>query len=76
MNKLIDDIYSELKEKYGLSKVEIERITDAQFKATAIHIERYTMKDIKWIHLGKIKPSDYIKHKIERDERAKLVTEI
>lgn len=69
MNQLINDIYTELKAKYGISRTEIERITDSQFKVAEDNIRAYTMKDIKWINLGKIRPSEYIKHKKAKDER-------
>lgn len=69
MNQLINDLYTELKEKYGISRTEIERITDSQFKVTEDNIRAYTLKDIKWINLGKIKPSEYILHKKAKDER-------
>mgnify|MGYP001574534573 CR=1 FL=1 len=71
MSVLIE-IYKELREKYpDLSTTEIERITDAQFKVTTICINEYRMKDIKWMHLGKIRPSEYIKHREERNARQK-----
>ncbi len=69
MNVLIS-IYKELRKKYpNVSTQEIERITDSQFKVTEESIRAYAMKDIKWMHLGKIRPSDYIKHRKERDAR-------
>ena len=56
---LIKDILPQLKEKYGLSYSELERIIDSQFKCTQIHIENKTIKSIKWYNLGKVKPSTF-----------------
>lgn len=67
MNTLIDNIFSELKTKHGLTKYEIERIVDTQFKVTVDHIESSDLRSVKWIHLGKIRPSDYYEHKIKQE---------
>lgn len=57
---LIKELFPTLKEKYGLSYDELERILDSQFKCTQFHIESKTTKTIKWANLGKIKPSTYL----------------
>lgn len=69
MNALIETIITELREKHKLSRYDIERIIDSQFKYTVEHIEASKLDSVKWMHLGKIRPSDYYEHKIKRDVR-------
>lgn len=57
---LINDLLPILKEKYGLTYDQLERIIDSQFDYTKICIENRTTKSIKWANLGKIKPSNYL----------------
>ena len=59
MNQQIDEIYTMLKNKYGISKVEIERITDSQFKVLENNIKTRGNKVVNLIYLGKFKPSKY-----------------
>ena len=69
MNQLIDNIFKELKEEHSISKSEVEYIVDSQFKLTTILMgDRKNLKDIKWMYLGEIRPSDFIQHKRRRDE--------
>jgi hypothetical protein len=70
MNQLIDSIFTELKARHSLSKAEIERIVDTQFKLTVDHMESSDLRSVKWIHLGKIRPSDYYEHKINNERKA------
>jgi hypothetical protein len=67
MNPLIEDIITELRGKYKLSRYDLERIIDSQFKYTVEHIEASKLDNVKWMHLGKIRPSDYYEHKIKRE---------
>lgn len=76
MNVLINNIFTELKDKYGLSRYEIERIVDSQFKFTVEHIANQNVKSVKWMHLGKIRPSEYLKHKIEKEQQNEVAKEI
>lgn len=57
MNPLIEDIYTVLKDKYGMSKTEIERITNTQFKVLENNIKTRSKKVVNLIYLGKVKPS-------------------
>jgi len=59
MNPLINEIYDILKNKYGISKVEIERITDSQFKVLENNIKTRGNRVVNLIYLGKFKPSKY-----------------
>lgn len=59
MHPVIDEILSELKEETGISKVELERMTDVQFKMVREHIESRDPRPITLIHLGKVKMSDW-----------------
>jgi hypothetical protein len=56
---LIDDVLTELKAKYGISKIELERIVDSQFKVARLNIEEKSLKTVNLIHLGKIAPSPW-----------------
>ena len=64
MNRLIDDILTEMKIKHGISKYELEKIIDSQFK---VLMDTMQLKQIKTVHLkglGKVKPSTFfIKYK-------------
>lgn len=60
MNQQIEDIYTLLKQQYGLSKVEIERIINAQFKTLEENIKTRGNKVVNLIYLGKVKPSKYL----------------
>ena len=57
MNQLIEEIYNVLKDKYGISKVEIERITNTQFKVLENNIKTRGNKVVNLIYLGKVNPS-------------------
>ena len=59
MNQLIEEIYDVLKVKHGISKVEIERIVNTQFKVLENNIKTRGNKVVNLIYLGKIKPSKY-----------------
>lgn len=62
----IDSILEELKAKYGISKVELERIVDTQFKVAYDAIEAKTIKSIKFANLGKIRPSTFLINNYEK----------
>lgn len=62
MNQLIEDIFTELKLKHGITKFEIENIVDSQFKLLQNTIESKTWKPVSLIHLGKFKPTKFILH--------------
>jgi hypothetical protein len=60
MDSLIDNILTDLKSKHGLSKIELERIIDSQFKVLQLNIESRKPTSVKMMHLGKFKPSKYL----------------
>jgi len=62
MHPVIDKILSELKEETGISKLELERMIDVQFKMTRETIETRDPRHITLIHLGKYKMSDYYRN--------------
>ena len=57
MNQQIEELYDVLKEKHGISKVEIERIVNTQFKVLENNIKTRSNKVVNLIYLGKVKPS-------------------
>lgn len=60
MNNLIEETISEVKAKYpNLSKTEIERIIDSQFEMVVDNMRNRSLRVVKLIHLGKIKPSNW-----------------
>jgi nucleoid DNA-binding protein len=76
MNQLINDIFTELKVKHGITKFEIEHIVDSQFKLLQNTIESRTWKPVSLIHLGKFKPTKYILYKNNLIIKDEVVKEI
>lgn len=63
----IEDILDELKIKYpDMSKVELERIIDTQFKFILDSMNSKQLKPIKLYGLGKIKPSTFLVKNYEK----------
>lgn len=64
---LYDSILDEMKDLYGLSKVELERIVDSQFKAIRDTMSSREGKIVQLIYIGKFRPTihnkDYVKIK-------------
>lgn len=60
MDNLIDTILTDLKSKHGITKFELERIIDSQFKVLQLNIEARNPISVKMMHLGKFKPSKYL----------------
>lgn len=64
---LYDSILDEMKDLYGLSKVELERIVDSQFKAIRDTMSSREGKIVQLIYIGKFRPTihnkDYVKTK-------------
>ena len=60
MDSLIDNILTELKSKHNISKYELERIIDSQFKVLQLNIESRNTTSVKMMNLGKFKPSKYL----------------
>lgn len=73
---LIEEIFEELKKKHGLTKYEIEKIVDSQFRYTVEHIGKGDIRPVKWKYLGKIRPSDYFVHLKLKQQRDAVAKEI
>jgi hypothetical protein len=65
---LIDDIITELREKYNLSRSEIERIIDSPFRVARTNIENKSLKIVNLIYLGKIRPTSWLIENIHKYE--------
>lgn len=64
MNKLIDEVLTEMKAKHGLTKFELEKILDSQFKVLHDHMTSGNLKEVHFKNLGKFKPTTFfIKYK-------------
>lgn len=67
MNKLIDEILTEVKAKHSDTKEwwntkhELEKILDSEFKVLRKHIEDKDLRIVNLIYLGKVKPSKWLK---------------
>jgi len=57
MNQLIDEIYTKLRDKHGISKTDIDRIVDSQFRVLEDNIRNRGNKTVNLIYIGKFKPS-------------------
>lgn len=66
MNPLIDEILTKLKSKHNINKVDLERIIDSQFKVMELSIGERSLKEVKLIHLGKVKPSKWFIHNYDK----------
>jgi hypothetical protein len=66
MSPLIDEVLTKLKDKHGLSKVELERIIDSEFKVLELSIQKRSLKEVSLIYLGKVKPSKWFVHNYEK----------
>jgi len=66
MNKLIDEILTEVKAKHSDTKEwwntkhELEKILDSEFKVLRKHIEDKDLRIVNLIYLGKVKPSKWL----------------
>lgn len=66
MSPLIDEILTKLKDKHGISKVDLERIIDSEFKVLELNIQQRSLKEVSLIHIGKVKPSKWFVHNYEK----------
>lgn len=66
-SELYDEILDEMKSTYGLSKVELERIIDSQFRVIRDTMSNREGKIVQLIYIGKFRPTfynkDYVKTK-------------
>lgn len=60
MDRVINEIIEEIKAETGLTKYEIERIVDSEFKTLTIAIEDRDIRSVNLIYIGKIIPSKWL----------------
>lgn len=61
MNQLIDDILTDMKAEHNISKFELEKIIDSQFKVLMDHIQARDLREVHIKGLGKFKPTTFLK---------------
>jgi nucleoid DNA-binding protein len=61
MNLSIDEILEEMKIVHGISKFELEKIVDSQFKVLVEHIRSRDIREVHIKGVGKFKPTTYLK---------------
>jgi nucleoid DNA-binding protein len=61
MNPLIEEILSDMKAAHNITKYELERIIDTQFKVLALHIENRDLREVHIKGIGKFKPTTFLK---------------
>lgn len=66
-SELYEEILDEIKNTYGLSKAELERIIDSQFRVIRDSMASREGKIVQLIYIGKFRPTlynkDYVKAK-------------
>ena len=60
MSPLIDEILTEMKAEFGITKFELEKIIDSQFKVLQNNIEERSLKEVHFKYLGKFKPTTFL----------------
>jgi len=61
MDQSIDKIYSDMKAEFNITKFELEQITDSQFRVLRDQISLRQIKEIHIKHIGKFKPTTFLK---------------
>ena len=71
-SNIYEEILDEIKGEFTLSKVELERICDSQFRVIRDTMSKREGKVVQLIYLGKFRPTiyntDYAKRKKLKDE--------
>lgn len=62
MHPLINEILNEMKDEFGITKYELERMVDCQFKCLEENIKDRTLKTVNLIYLGKVGPTGWFKY--------------
>lgn len=66
-SNIYEEILDEIKSEFGLSKIELERICDSQFRVIRDTMSNREGKVVQLIYLGKFRPTvyntDYVKCK-------------
>ncbi len=58
-NNIYEEILDEIKGEFGLSKMELERICDSQFRVLRDTMSNREGKIVQMIYLGKFRPTVY-----------------
>lgn len=68
-SNIYEEILDEIKDQFGLSKTELERIVDSQFRVIRDTMSNREGKVCQLIYLGKFRPTIYNKdYKRNKDE--------
>ncbi len=71
-SNVYEEVLDEIKSEFDLSKVELERIIDSQFRVIRTTMSNREGKIVQLIYLGKFRPTmyntDYTKRKKLKDE--------
>lgn len=59
-NPLIEDILSELMSEYGMSRYELRKIINSQFKVLRTNISDRSVKTVNLMHIGKFRPTYWL----------------
>ncbi len=65
-SNIYEDILDEIKSEFVLSKVELERICDSQFRVIRDTMSKREGKIVQLIYLGKFRPTMYNRDYVER----------
>lgn len=65
-SNIYEEILDDIKGQFGLSKLELERIIDSQFRLLRNTMSNREGKVVQMIYLGKFRPTMYNKDYIER----------
>lgn len=79
MDQVINKILDEIKEETNISKVELERIIDTEFKLIAENIRLRSKKTVNLIYIGKFRPTKFFLmnyEKLNQKPNEKLLKEI
>lgn len=69
MDLVINQILDELKEETGITKYELDRITESQFKCITGIIQSRIPKVCNLMYLGKIRPTKFFLYNIDIIQR-------
>ena len=65
-SNIYEEILDEIKSEFNLSKIELERICDSQFRVVRDTMSNREGKIVQMIYLGKFRPTMYNKDYVER----------
>lgn len=65
-SNIYEEILDEIKSEFGLSKIELERICDSQFRVIRNTMSNREGKVVQLIYLGKFRPTVHNRDYVER----------